>query len=126
MILRLTRDSIAYLYLHYKYEILNLNNRKLYYQKIDSFQIFEKMRSLIYYLKLSLIMKIHFIMSIIQLKFVSDNDSYKRFYNTNSFLVEKKVEKNVDFNFVFKYKFYEIERFLKRRDIEKNIKYLIK
>ena len=42
----------------------------------------------------------------------------------NSFFIKEK--KNVDFDFAFKYKFYKIERFLKRRDIEKNIKYLIK
>ena len=71
-------------------------------------------------------MKIYFVMSIVQLKFVSKNDSYERFYNTNSSLVKKEIEKNVDLKFVFKYKFYKIERFLKRRDIEKNIIYLIK
>ena len=64
MILRLTRDNMTYLRLHHKYEILNLDNRKLYYQKVDSFQIFEKMRSLAYRLKLFSIMKIHFIVSI--------------------------------------------------------------
>ena len=44
----------------------------------------------------------------------------------NLFFVKEKIEKNVDFEFVFKYKFYEIERLFKRRDIEKNIIYLIK
>ena len=29
--LRLKRDNIIYLRLHYKYEILNLNNRKLHH-----------------------------------------------------------------------------------------------
>ena len=44
----------------------------------------------------------------------------------NLSLIKKEIEKNVDFDFVFKYKPYEIKRFLKRRDIERNIKYLIK
>ena len=30
-ILKLIRDNITYLRLHYKYEILNLNNRKLHH-----------------------------------------------------------------------------------------------
>ena len=31
MILKLIYNNITYLRLHYKYEILNLNNRKLHY-----------------------------------------------------------------------------------------------
>ena len=124
--MKLIYNNITYLRLHYKYEILNLNNRKLHYQKVDSFQIFEKMKFLVYRLKLSLIMKIHLVVLIVQLKSVSNNDSYERFHNTNPLFIKKKVEKNVDFKFVFKYKFYKIERLLKRRDIEKNIIYLIK
>ena len=57
---------------------------------------------------------------------MSKNDLYKRSHNTNPSLIKEKIEKNVDFDFAFKHKFYEIERLLKRRDIEKNIKYLIK
>ena len=64
-------------------------------------------------------------MLMIQLKFISKNDFYKRVRNTNLFFVKEKNE-NVDLDFVSKYKFYEIERFLKRRDIERNIIYLIK
>ena len=63
IVMRLARDSITYLRLHYKYEISDLINRKLYYQRMD---------------------------------------------------------------FVFKYKFYKIEKLLKKRDIKKNIMYLIK
>ena len=71
-------------------------------------------------------MKIHFIVSITQLKLASKDNSYKRIRNINLSFVEKKVDENVDFNFVFKYKFYEIEKFLKRRNIKRNIMYLIK
>ena len=123
--MKLTRNNITYLRLYYEYEISDLINRKLHYQKIDLFKILEKMRSFVYRLKLSLIIKIYLIVSIIQLKFVSKNDSYKRIYNINLFIVKEKNE-NVDFDFVFKYKFYEIERLLKRRNIEKNVIYLIK
>ena len=71
-------------------------------------------------------MKIYSVMSIIQLKFASKNGFYKKVRNINLFFVKEKVDKNVNFDFVFKYKSYEIEKLLKRRDIEKNIMYLIK
>ena len=83
------------------------------------------MKSFIYRLKRSLIIKIYCIIFIIQLKSTSNNNLYEHFYNTN-FSFIKKSRKNVVFDFIFKYKFYEIERLLKRRNIEKNIKYLIK
>ena len=123
--MKLTRDNIKYLRLYHEYEISNLINRKLYHQKIGSFKIFEKVKSLAYRLKLSLIIKIHFIVSITQLKSVSENDFYNRVRNINLSFVKEK-DKDVDLDFVFKYKPYEIEKLLKRRDIEKNITYLIK
>ena len=123
--LRLTCDNIIYLRLHHEYEISSLVNRKLHHQKIDPFKILEKIKSFVYYLKLSLIIKIHSIMLIIQLKFILKDDLYKRIRNTNLFAIEEKNE-NVDFDFIFKYKFYKIEKLLKRRDIERNIIYLIK
>ena len=123
--MKLARDNIIYLRLHHEYGISSLVNRKLHHQRIDPFKILEKIKSLTYHLKLSSIIKIHSIMSIIQLKSVSKNDSYNRIRNTNLFMIKKKDE-NVDFDFVFKYKPYEIEKLLKRRDIERNIMYLIK
>ena len=123
--MRLTRGNITYLRLHHGYGISSLVNRKLHHQRIGSFKILEKIKSLAYHLKLSSIMKIHSIVSIIQLKFVSKNDSYNRVRNTNLFMIKKKDE-NVDFDFVFKYKSYKIEKLLKRCDIERNIMYLIK
>ena len=65
IVLKLARDNITYLRLHHEYEISNLINRKLYHQRIDFFKILEKIKSFVYYLKLSLIIKIHSIMSII-------------------------------------------------------------
>ena len=123
--LRLARDSIIYLRLYHEYGISDLINRKLHYQRIDLFKIFEKIESLAYRLKLSLIMKIHFVVLMTQLESVSKDDFYNRVRDINLFSVEEKDE-NVDFDFVFKYKFYEIEKLLKRRDIERNIMYLIK
>ena len=62
--LKLTRNNITFLRLHHEYEISNLINRKLHYQRIDSFKILEKVKSFAYYLKLSLIIKIYLIISI--------------------------------------------------------------
>ena len=64
-------------------------------------------------------------MSMIQLKLISKNDSFKRIRNINLFTIKEKDE-NVDLDFVIKYKFYKIEKLLKKRDIKKNIMYLIK
>ena len=63
--LRLIRDNITYLRHHHEYEISDLINRKLHHQRIGFFKIFEKIKSFAYRLKLSSIMKIHSIMSII-------------------------------------------------------------
>lgn len=67
------------------------------------------MKSLVYRLKLFLIIKIHFIVLIIQLKFVSKNDFYNRIRNINFFFIkeEAKMEKN-------DIKFYKIEILLKK------------
>ena len=123
--LKLTRDNITYLRLYHEYEISDLVNQKLHYQKIDLFKILEKIKSLVYYLKLSSIIKIYSIISMIQLKFISKDDSYKRVRNINLSAIKEKDE-NVDLDFVFKYKFYKIEKLLKKRNIKKNIMYLIK
>ena len=53
------------------------------------------------------------------MKSTSKNDSYQRIKNINLFFVKEKNE-NVNFDFVFKYKFYKIEKLLR------NIIYLIK
>ena len=62
--LKLTRDNITYLRFYHEYEISDLVNRKLYYQKNDFFKILEKVRSFVYRLKLSSIIKIYSIISI--------------------------------------------------------------
>ena len=76
IVIKLTRDNITYLRLYHEYEISDLINRKLHHQKIDSFKILEKIKSLIYRLKLSLIIKIYFVVLMTQLKSVSKNDLY--------------------------------------------------
>ena len=71
-------------------------------------------------------MRIHSMISITQLKLALNRfkNPYSRIF-IQSIPSIKKTQK-IDSNFTFKYKFYKIERLLKRRDIKKSIKYLIK
>ena len=77
-------DFLIYLRLYQKYIISSLINKKLFNQRVDFFKVIEIVNKLkqIYRLKLSSIIKIHSIMSIIQLKFVIfDIDFYNRMLN---------------------------------------------
>ena len=67
IILTIKIDFLIYLRLHQKHIISNLINKKLFNQKIDFFKILKVIKRFkqIYRLKLSSIIKIHSIMSII-------------------------------------------------------------
>ena len=72
-------------------------------------------------------MRIYLVIFIAQLKLALDRskDSYFRaFIQLISSIIEE--DHAIDFDFAFKYKLYKIERLLERRDIEENIKYLVK
>ena len=125
--IKLTINNYVFLRLHVDYIIFELSNKKLNQQRVDSFKILKKINILIYWLQLSFVMKIHSMIFIIQLKFVStfDNDFYQQIKQNaiNSLFVETKnndKKSNLTFN-------YEIERLLNRRIIVINrINYLIK
>src|SRR5436190_18145171 len=70
--------NLIMLKLHHEYHILSIKNKKLFIQQIEHFSIKQQISSLAYELKFSANMKIHSVMSIINLKFVS---SEKDFYN---------------------------------------------
>src|SRR5205085_7818089 len=76
--LLLNSEDLVILKLHYEYCISDVKNKKLFIQQVDCFSIKQQISSLAYELKLSANMKIHSIMSIINLKFIS---SEKNFYN---------------------------------------------
>ena len=115
--IKLQSKSITYLRLHQRYTILDLSNKKLFNQRVESFKIMKKIETLIYKLELSEIMKIHSVILIAQLKFAtSDANFYRRIFNNQSSSVTQKNEKNA---------LYEIETLLKKRD-ESELKYLIK
>ena len=61
----LKKNLYVYLKLHHDYIILNIINKKLFNQRVESFKILKKIKNLIYHLKLSSVIKIYFIMFVI-------------------------------------------------------------
>ena len=72
----LKKDSYVYLRFHHDYIISDIINKKLFNQRVEPFKILKKIENLIYHLKLSLVMKIHFVMFIAQLKSMSLNENF--------------------------------------------------
>ena len=58
--------------------MIDIQSKKLDQQFIKLFEIIERIERLTYYFKLSLIIKIHNVVSVIHLKSASILDSYKR------------------------------------------------
>ena len=111
-----------YLRLYQKYTISNLVNLKLSKQRVDFFEIFDKIDNLVFRLQLSFIMKIHSIVFITQLKsIILDQNFYDKTTNKKSLFIEKK-----NFVIVKKTFHYEIKRLLNKRIIKKYSHYLIK
>ena len=109
----LATGSIVYLRLYYGYKILRIGNRKLYYQRVESFKILKKIRVLAYRLELLLVMNIYLVVSIAQLEPTSlDEDPYARPRNINPpYVVE--IEN-------------KIEVLLKKRVLRGKTQYLVK
>ena len=109
--------------LHYSYSIPSVNP-KLSNQRVGPFKVLEKVENLAYRLKLPSIIRIHPVISIIQLEPAFKRDPYTRIPKQPILLVEE--ENNVvDPDFATKYPLYKIEKLTKRRGSGKNIKYLV-
>ena len=120
--LNLKKISKIYLRLHYDYIIFDTFNKKLSQQRVDFFIISNKINALVYWLKVLLVMIIHSIIFIAQLKFYFiDNDLYKRscFNDENFFSM---ITKN-DYDST---SHYEIENLIKKRISREKLQYLIK
>ena len=119
-------EAQAYLRLHHGYSIFEVN-LKLFNQRVGPFKVLEKVGNLAYRLELPGVMRIHPIIFIAQLEPASDrsDDPYSRTFTQPIPLIEE-TQEEIDPDFASKHKFYEIERLLKRRDIERNTKYLVK
>src|SRR5438034_11287874 len=88
------RDLII-LKLHHEYCISDVKNKKLFIQQVDCFSIKQQISSLAYELKLSANMKIHSVMSIINLESVSsEEDLYNQLYDDH--LLPMKEDHDID------------------------------
>ncbi len=117
-------DDKVYLRLHREYSLSKKKNSKLSNQRSESYIILRKVNNLTYELNISATTRIHFVISITQLKFVEDDfDSYdrSRFINSDS------IETTKD---ILTKKSFEVEKLLKKRvrkyDRTTIIQYLIK
>ena len=118
--------NLVTLKLHYKYHVSDVKNKKLFIQQVDCFSVKWWISSLAYELKLSANMKIHSVMSIINLKSVSsEKDFYNQSYNDHS--LPMKEDHNID----DEWKSFYIEKLLDHHlchyECDKQIiKYLVK
>ena len=121
-VINIKKSDMIYLRLHQKYTISNLVNLKFSKQRIDFFEIFDKIDNLVFRLQLSFVIKIYSIVFITQLKsIIFDQNFYDKTTNKKSSFVEKK-----NFVIVKKTFHYEIKRLLDKRIIKKYSHYLVK
>ena len=108
--------------LHKNYNILFVISKKIDQQYVEFFLVIEKIERLFYRLIVSNHWRIYFVFNIAQLKsyFVFFDDFFRKFkFNQSNFVF---VEKNI-----VNVKFFEIKRFINKRQIKKKkSKYLIK
>ena len=122
-------DSMTYLRLFHNYIILNLMNRKLSNQCVESFCILKWIDHLVYWLELLFIMYIHFVVLIVQLELiiVSENNLYNCQFNVNSSFIEN----NSNINNINTALFYKIKCLLNKHirhyeHKQSTVKYLVK
>src|SRR5947207_2016821 len=93
--LLLNSEDLVTLKLHHEYHISDVKNKKLFIQQVDHFSVKQQVSSLAYELKLSANMKIHSMMSVINLKLISsEEDSYNQSYNDHSLLMKENCDIN--------------------------------
>jgi hypothetical protein len=102
-------DDKIYLRLHHEYSLLEKENIKLSHQRSDSYVIKRKMKRVVYELKLSKNARIHFVISVAQLKSTkNESDFFDKSRSINSELIEINEDTSTK-------RSYEIERILKKR-----------
>src|SRR5205809_6024031 len=93
--LLLNFEDLVILKLHHEYHVSDIKNKKLFIQQVDCFFVKQQISSLTYELKLSANMKIHSVMSVINLESVSsEKDFYNQLYNDHLLLM--KEDHNID------------------------------
>ncbi len=120
--LSLFKKSKIYLRLYYGYKILGLSNHKLYNQRVGSFKILEKVGKLAYRLKLPLLIRIHSIIFVAQLKPDFEKDNFEE----NSYMRDRVIatpEVKEDKTII---DLFEIETLLKKQVSRDKVQYLVK
>jgi hypothetical protein len=122
--LNMNVEDFALLRLHKDYNIstTKILKKKLSQQYVDSFKVLEKIENLVYRLNFFQNWRIHSVISIAQLKSISDSiiDSFNRSDSIESESVEMKEDTK-------KVKFFEIERLIDRRmTTRRDVKYLVR
>ena len=114
--------ALIRLYHDYKIAIIDIIEKNYNEQFVDSFKILKKIDRLIYRLNLFSHWRIYFVFNVTQLKLCSSftKNSFRRHrFNNSTFIF---VEENIA-----TMKFFEIERFINKRQIKKReSKYLIR
>src|SRR5436190_17731996 len=88
--LLLNFNDLVMLKLHHEYHVSNVKNKKFLIQQVECFSIKQQVFSLVYELDLSSNMKIHSVILVTNLEFLSsDKDFYKCQYNKHSSSVEE-------------------------------------
>ena len=95
--LLLNLRNFIMLKLHHGYHVSDIKNKKLLIQQVDCFRIKQRVSSLAYELELLLNMKIHSVISVINLEPLSlGEDPYKHSYNDHPPPVEEENDGNID------------------------------
>ena len=103
----LKKKNKMFLKLHKEYTQSDLKNRKFDKQRINSISVFVKIKKLAYKLNISNIWKIHFVVSIIHLKFASEKKNFYKKKSVESESVETERNDEADI--------YEMKRIVAKR-----------
>ena len=106
----ISKGDMMFLRLHHDYTISDVND-KLIQQRVKFFKILKKIESLIYRLKFSLIMLIHSVVSVTQLKSFTDSDSYNKQHNSESSFILEGEDSDASK--------YEIKRLIKHKTFDR-------
>ena len=119
------RDLVT-LKLHHEYHISDVKNKKLFIQQVGCFSIKWWVSSLAYELELPANMKIHSVMSVINLKSVlPEKDLYNQLYNDHSSLMKEDHNVNDEWKSFYIEKLFDCCLHCYRCD-KQIIKYLVK
>src|SRR5204863_9237377 len=93
--LLLNFKNLVILKFYHEYHIFDIKNKKFFIQQVDCFSVKQQILLLMYELKLSANMKIHSMISVINLKFVSsEKDLYNQLYNDHLLFMKKNHDIN--------------------------------